>query len=146
MLEECRDGVSARIVEADGRDCSVSMLRRTVIKAISQCDVIGVSLVEAVNWQKDPAASRVLKSPHHQVIIGISGRKRPGNRAWLWSNRELDALQNARIAGCKAHIADERRNAWRVSVDSYRGVACLIRTRDGGEYHEHRGDDNEGRG
>ena len=41
-------------------------------------------------------------------------------------DRELDLLQNSRIAGYEIQFADERRNAWRVSDDSYRGVICLI--------------------
>ena len=39
---------------------------------------------------------------------------------------ELDLFYNRRITGCEMHVADKRRNAWRVSDDSNRGVIRLI--------------------
>ena len=53
MLQECRIFISAWIFEAGGRDCGAILLRRTVQKAVSQCDGIGVSIVKSVDWQND---------------------------------------------------------------------------------------------
>ena len=49
---------------------------------------------------------------------------------------ELNALQNGRIASCQIQFADERRNAWRGPVDSYRGVICLSGADEMGKDHD----------
>lgn len=41
-------------------------------------------------------------------------------------------------------MADERGNAWRVPVDSYRGIMCLIGSRDGGKENEDPSEDGGG--
>ena len=62
------------------------------------------------------------------------------------SDRELNTLQNARIASRQMHIGDKRRSAWRLAGDSYRGVIRLIGTRDGREENKQTCEDRGGYG
>lgn len=72
MLQKCGILVSAWIIEGGGRDTGVSLLRRTVQKAISQSDGVIVSIVKSIDRQNDLASLRVFKASIYEIRIGIS--------------------------------------------------------------------------
>ena len=69
-----------------------------------------------------------------------SGRvTEPGFRV----DRELNALQNGRIADLQGQFTDEGRSTCRVTSNRYRGVICLTGAGEMGEEREHDADDDQ---
>ena len=84
----------------------------------------------------------MFKPPAHEVVVGISAGQRPGEGAWFRIDRELNALQNGRVADVQGQLTDKGRDTCRETGDCYRGVICLIGSSEMGEDHEDGPDDD----
>ena len=124
---------TALVVERVRGDRRAIRLGGTVQKVVGERDIVGITVVEPVNREKNVSARRHQITPANHVILGVGAGQRPGDGSRLGRDGELNALKHARIACRERQLADKRGRTWVLSSDCDGGVIRLSRKRASGE-------------